>query len=68
MDKETENLLVMKDKLQLLINKTEKPNSFEVGKTGSRFKIYFDTAEDLKSQVDALKKAGFNIDQKEENE
>ena len=41
---------------QIVINKTEKPNSFETGKAGARFKLYFDTAEGLKSQIDELKK------------
>lgn len=50
---------------QVVVNKTEKPNSFETGKAGSRFKIYFDTANDLKNQVDKLKAAGFEIEQKE---
>ena len=51
---------------QIIITKTEKPNSFEVGKTGNRFKIYFVDAEDLKTQVDALKKSGFEVEQKQE--
>jgi len=46
---------------QTIINKTERPNSWESGKAGSRFKIYFDTAEDLKKQVEALQQAGFEI-------
>ena len=39
---------------QIIINKTEKPNSFETGKAGSRFKLYFDTAEDLETQINKL--------------
>ena len=50
---------------QVIINKTEKPNSFEVGKTGNRFKIYFNDVADLVAQVEALKKAGFNVNQEE---
>lgn len=38
-----------------IINKTECPNSYEFGKAGNRFKIYFDDAEDLKAKLDALK-------------
>jgi len=51
---------------QIIINKNDKPNSFETGKAGSRFKIYFNDDVDLKSQVEKLKKAGFDIEQKEE--
>jgi len=43
---------------QIVINKTEKPNSFEMGKAGNRFKIYFDTAAGLKTQVEELKALG----------
>jgi len=43
---------------QVIINKTEKPNSFEVGKVGNRFKLYFDTAENLQEQINKLKKLG----------
>jgi len=41
-----------------IINKTEKPSSYEFGKAGNRFKLYFDTAEDLKNQIDKLKELG----------
>ena len=43
---------------QVVINKTEKPSSYEFGKAGNRFKLYFDTAEDLKAQIDKLKELG----------
>ena len=39
---------------QIIINKTEKPNSmsFRAGGTGTpEFKIYFDSAEDLETQL-----------------
>jgi len=44
---------------QIIINKTERPNSYEMGSAGSRFKLYFDTAEDLKQQIEALNSLGF---------
>jgi hypothetical protein len=31
---------------------TDRPNSFETGKASSRFKIYFNTAEDLNKQIE----------------
>lgn len=33
-------------------------NSYEVGKAGSRFKIYFESVEDLKTKITELKDAG----------
>lgn len=47
---------------QIIINKTEKPNSIEIGPTGNRFKLYFDTAEDLDNQINELIKKGFKIE------
>lgn len=47
---------------QTIINKTEKPNSFEFGKAGSRFKLYFDTAEDLNKQIADLRTLGYPVD------
>lgn len=47
---------------QVIINKTEKPNSFEVGRPGARFKLYFDTSEDLQNQINKLKKLGLYKD------
>ena len=41
-----------------VINETPKASSYEFGKAGNRFKIYFDTPENLKSQIDKLKKLG----------
>ena len=40
----------------VVIHKTEKANSFEFGKAGNRFKLYFEDADDLKKQIDAIKK------------
>ena len=40
------------EKIQKIIN--EKPNSYEFGKAGNRFKLYFNTAEDLKKEIQTL--------------
>ncbi len=40
------------------INRTEKPNSYEFGKAGDRFKLYFDSTKELLDQLEELKKAG----------
>ena len=34
---------------------TLKPNSFEFGRAGNRFKLYFEDAKDLQNQIQALK-------------
>jgi len=49
---------------QVVINKTEKPSSYEFGKIGKRFKIYFNTPEDLKIQIDKLKELGLYEEEK----
>ena len=41
-----------------VLTKAEKPNSYEFGRAGDRFKLYFDTAEELKEQIDKLTKLG----------
>jgi len=38
----------------IVINKTERPNSYEYGKAGARVKLYFETVDDLKLQMDKL--------------
>lgn len=43
---------------QEIINKTERPNSYEFGKAGDRFKVYFNTPEDLKKLLDDLTALG----------
>ena len=40
------------DEPQVVINKTEKPNSFECGKAGMRHKLYYDNADDLNTQIE----------------
>lgn len=44
------------------IHKTEKPNSYEFGKAGNRFKLYFEDALNLKEQIDSLRNLGFPVD------
>jgi hypothetical protein len=41
------------------INVNERANSYELGKAGARFKIYYSDIEDLKKQLSELKEAGF---------
>jgi len=55
----------MKKKMeeQIVLNKTEKANSYEFGKAGNRFKIYFKDIDDLKSQLMQLVEAGLIIEE-----
>lgn len=39
---------------QFVISRSERPNSYEFGKAGNRFKLYFDTPEDLDAQIKRL--------------
>jgi len=43
---------------QIVITKKEKANSYEFGKVGNRFKLYFEDADDLKVQIKALTDSG----------
>jgi len=40
---------------QVIINKTYRASSFETGSPGKRFKLYFEDAQDLENQINALK-------------
>lgn len=42
---------------------TLKPSYFEFGKAGSRWKLYFEEAEDLKKKIEDLKEAGLLIEE-----
>ena len=42
-----------------VINETAKPNSLEIGKPSSRFKLYFSDGEDLDTQIKKLKELGY---------
>lgn len=44
---------------QTIINRNEKPNSYEFGKASNRWKLYFNTAEELKTLIDDLVAKGF---------
>ena len=41
---------------------TERPNSYEFGKAGNQFKLYFEDAAQLKKFVDELKAQGFGVE------
>jgi len=43
---------------QVVISRTERPNSYECGKAGNRFKLYFENVTDLTKQIKALTDAG----------
>lgn len=39
---------------QIQIVRNERPNSYEFGKAGNRFKIYFEDLDDLQDKIDSL--------------
>lgn len=49
----------------LVLQRVEKPHSYEFGKATARHKIYYDKVEDLIAHIDSLKEAGL-IDSLEE--
>lgn len=57
--KETKERMLM-DSIddKTIISKVDKPNSYELGRTGNRHKIYYDTVEELVNKIEQLKKAG----------
>ena len=47
----------------LVYNKTLSANSYEVGKSGNRFKLYFETVKELEAKIKELKDAGLMEDE-----
>ena len=46
---------------QEIINKKEGANSYEFGKAGARFKLYFETPEELKERIKTLIELGLYV-------
>ena len=46
----------IKMETQTIITKKERSNSYEFGKAGNRFKVYFDTPEELRALLKGLEK------------
>jgi len=44
----------------IIVSRTENANSYEFGKAGNRFKLYFETVEDLLRKMQELKEAGLH--------
>ena len=55
----------METDTQVILKRTEKANSYEFGKASNRFKLYFETPEELRKQIDDLKALGFVINEDE---
>jgi len=51
----------------VVIQRTEKPHSFEFGRPSSRHKIYYGDVEELKKQIEMLKTAGLYEEFETEN-
>ena len=43
----------------VVLNRTEKPHSYEFGPANARHKIYYGEVAELKAQIEALKEFGF---------
>ncbi len=43
---------------QTILTRTEKPNSYEFGKVGNRFKVYYNEVSELKEHIEKLKNCG----------
>ena len=52
-------------KHDVVINRTEKPHSYEFGRAGARHKIYYDDVAELTHQIGQLTAAGLFIDEKQ---
>jgi len=42
----------------IVVSKTDKPNSYEFGKAGNRFKLFFNETKELRIQIEELKALG----------
>lgn len=51
-----------KNNTTFVINETKRPSSYEFGKAGNRFKLYFDTPEDLQNQINKLKELNLYLE------
>jgi len=51
-------MMKTKENTSFVISEKSKANSFEFGKVGNRFKLYFEDADDLKIQMKALTDSG----------
>ena len=47
----------------ITINKSEKPNSYEFGKAGNRFKLYFDTPLELRNLIAELNELNIGVEE-----
>jgi len=46
-----------------VVNISDKPNSYEFGKAGNRFKLYFNDVAELVAQIAELKAAGLYVEE-----
>jgi hypothetical protein len=46
----------------MVINRIEKPNSYEFGKAGNRHKLYYSEISELQAMIKALNEAGLSAD------
>ncbi len=56
-----------KENTTFVVNESKKASSYEFGKAGDRFKLYFEDAEDLANQIKQLKEKGILTDEPKNN-
>ena len=49
---------ITKEQTQIVINRTDKANSYEFGRAGNRFKVFFETPAELDKTIKELKELG----------
>ena len=50
--------IVQEARHDIIISRTEKPHSYEFGKAGNRFKVYYSDVKDLQAHIKELSEAG----------
>jgi len=60
-------LLKTKENTSFVISENPRANSYEFGKPGNRFKIYFSDIDDLKFQLKGLVEAGLILEEEFKN-
>ena len=53
------NAQIIESRHDIVMNRVEKPHSYEFGKANNRHKVYYAEISELKAHIEALKEAGF---------
>jgi len=52
-------ILYSMEEHQVIVNRKEKPNTFEIGRAGKRHTIAYDKVEELDAQIKSLRALGY---------